>query len=164
MERIGEKFKEKVSHQCFTYGWIVALAIIIALIWIIIASLIDKKCCDCIALISSLVFLIVLFSGTALVFWKMYKKEADVKEKSNDFNRKIDWEEFQYELNKEERNEKLNYERIEKLINNLDNKEIVDNHTLKQEFEKLKQEFKEWKVKKDKQVFIEITKDTDKTK
>lgn len=123
----------------------------------------------------------ILFSYKAFTLITKVQVEKDSKQK--ELENKIEWDKFQYNLNKDEREDKINherlekqekisyerleqqerfsYERIEKLIEKLENKDIVDNNALKKEFEDLKKDVEEWKLKKDQQLFVEIKKTTE---
>ena len=90
-----------------------------------------------------------------------FRKEQGL---DKEIERKCKWEQFQYDLYKEDRIEKSRYDRMEKLIDKMGNKEVPDNYVLKKEFEELKSDLETWKMKKEKQLFIEIKKYTnDKT-
>lgn len=170
VDDLGSKIGDlslKNKKECKWYVFLIKGLVIAGMLWCIISG-IYSVCCMAdfenrfsVLLVVHIVFFI-FFVCSILFSYKIFalktKIAAEEKVKEDEYKRKKDWETVQYNLNKGERLERLNYERIEKLIDKLDNKEIIGNRDLEIELDDLKKEFNSWKLKKDKQFFIEIKK------
>lgn len=111
-----------------------------------------------------LILFVFAFLSYVILYEKQMKSFRKEQSLNNEIERKCKWEKFQYDLYKEERIEKSRYDRMEKLIDKMGNKEVPDNYVLKKEFEEFKSNMETWKIKKEKQLFIEIKKyNNDKT-
>jgi hypothetical protein len=101
----------------------------------------------------------VIFLLSAIFHLKNLRYSDEKERLEGEYQRKENWEEFQYNLYKEERLEKQKYDAIRTLIEKLDDKKIEE-HPFKKEIEKFRVEIEEWKKSKDKQFFIEVTNNT----
>jgi glucan phosphoethanolaminetransferase (alkaline phosphatase superfamily) len=73
---------------------------------IVIFSVFFTCVCSADALFNNIivaVFILSLFVVSAIVFYKTFKINVENNEKEKEFERKKEWEKFQYELRKEER-------------------------------------------------------------
>jgi hypothetical protein len=102
MEQIGTKFKESGLSKIWTWITVMGLFIIVvAVLWMCFVLKTEHPVFySCI--ISGAFF--IVFVTLAVLFWMIFKKISECNEKSKEFNRKIDWEEFQFELNKARKN------------------------------------------------------------
>ncbi|GHU75962.1 hypothetical protein FACS189414_1100 [Bacteroidia bacterium] len=102
------------------------------------------------------VFTLSLFIVSAVTFYKSFKINVGNNEKQKEFERKKEWEVFQYVLYKEEKLEKQHYETIKSLIEQLNDKDVKKEHPLKQQIEGFKKELDELKKQKDNQILVEV--------
>jgi len=102
----------------------------------------------------------ILFVISSITSFKKYSKILNEKQSIDKMEKelelKIKWEQFQYDLYKVEREEKTQYEKLEKLLNKINSTQIDDNYALKTEFIQLKDAFEELKKEKDQKIFVEI--------
>jgi len=155
MKQTESFFKKKRIYATWVCIAVIGiLAILIDVGWISFVLNTGKLSFEC--LLTNIVFL-VIFSTLAVLFWKSFKKVVEIDELGNEFIRKKNWEEFQYELYKEERIEKQKYDTIRSIIEKLDDKNIKEDHALKEEINNLRTDFEEFKKLKDKQLIVEIT-------
>jgi len=156
MEQTGLLFKEKVAYKYWCFIVVIGLfTLFFAIGWLLLIQNYGLYSLE--SILPNGAFL-VIFITLAVLFWKLFRKVAEVDEKKNEFNRKINWEEFQHALYKEERMEKLKYDTIKGLIEKLEDKDTKKEHPLKEEVEKLRADMEEWKKQIDKQYIIEISK------
>ena len=80
-------------------------------------------------LIAHAIFLI-LFVLLFITSYKIYKIDSEIFLKKQEFERKKEWETFNYNLHKEDRLRREKYERIKAIINNLVDKEIPEKNML----------------------------------
>lgn len=107
------------------------------------------------ALLSHIAFLTVficsiLFPYKAFALKSKIAAEKDIRKK--EFENKKAWEQFQYDLNKDERQEREQHNRLETILNKLDSKTDPKDEEIK----KLKDEIKKLKEQKDKEVMVNI--------
>lgn len=151
MERIGEKFKEKKQGKSVILIGILFLTAFIAIIWLFYVICQNENCCKQLCILISLC---ILFLSSIILLWEVYRKEAELKEKQDEFNRKIDWEEFQHNLYRQERNEKLNYDRLIDIINKLESKKEPKDNKIKE----LEDELKRLRDDRKSNIIIEVNK------
>ena len=90
----------------------------VAILFIILAIVFNKWICYVLhavqdykeTIVPNCVFLVV-FSTLALLFWKVFTKVTDIKEKREELIRKMEYEEFQNQLHKSENDKRFAYEK-----------------------------------------------------
>lgn len=146
---------EKNKGKLWIIYLMLFLVIAILIIWFIFISYLSQlSIAKCIILN---IFFSISYLALLLLIWEITKVLNESNERRQEFFRKIQWDEFQYQLYENERNENKKYEAVKSLIDKLDNKIIKDDNPIKEEINKLRQDFDEWKLKKDKQFFVEIS-------
>lgn len=150
--------KENIAFGKLNIVFWMCLIIILLLVMFIIynlASTIQKEAPFNVACILQTISYIIVFVTLAVVLWKMFKALLSQCERKNELNRKMIWEAFQNDLNKEERIERDKYNMIRDLVEKIDG-EKLQAYALKKDLESLRAEMDAWKNEKEKQVFAEL--------
>lgn len=109
----------------------------------------------CCHFLFSLIFIIL-----SIVSYKKYIRSFDgnqiLEKMEKEIDLKIKWEQFQYDLHIQEREEKLQYDRLEKVLDKINSKPVDDNYALKKDLNELKEAFEELKKEKDQKIYVEI--------
>jgi len=141
-------------------NWICCLVLMVTAIVIACYCICyQKNPADCIwkMIVANFAFL-TLFVTNAMILWKVFKTVSEKEEQQNVYNRKIAWENFQYELNKAENDKRFEYEREKYFYEKI--KKIADEFNKEKptssEMEELKKAIEELKKQKEAQLIVDF--------
>lgn len=146
----------------FTSGFLLTIFSWILFVFISYCSEANK----CTLLILGHIVFLFLFISLSLLIYIEGKNEQDFEKelKREEYERKEKWEKHQYDLYKEEREAKLQYEhekgqyeRAKAFIKELGNKEITEENKLKEDIEKLREDVNALKEEKEKQLLVDVS-------
>jgi hypothetical protein len=102
----------------------------------------------------------IIFVFSSIISFKKYNRifngDQSIAKMEKEIDLKMKWEQFQYDLHKQEREEKTQYDQLEKVLAKINSSPVDDNYTLKTEFIQLKEAFEELKKEKDQKIYVEI--------
>ena len=158
------EYKEKRDYKTWIYYLgLVVITFVIACLWICCAK--SPESCFWTMMITNSTFL-VLFVTNVWLLWTVYKTESKKEETRNEFNRKITWENFQYELYKANNDKRFEYEQQKYFYDKV--KDIANEFNREKptskEVDELKKSIGELKKQKEAQLIVEFNKNENKAK